>query len=297
MTNDPLWSNAMSSRSSGPAPISTGRRRVAGLTLIAGALVAVLAACGGGSTTPATAPSSGAAGSGGAGGAGAPPGAFGTAAAVSPSSLEVQNPSTGQVTVNFTASTRFTNSITAALADVTVGECVAVGGSSAGAGGVTARTVTITQAGPNGCGTTGGGFGGGRTRSGGAPPTRGSGSGGNGGNGGNPANTARAVGSVAAVNGSTFTVHGSGRPAGSTSAAPATDTTVTVTGSTTFTKTISATSSVLAVGDCIAAIGPTDDTGAVTATSISVSQPGPKGCALGFGGGRRQGGAGGTING
>jgi hypothetical protein len=35
----------------------------------------------------------------------------------------------------------------------------------------------------------------------------------------------------------------------------------------------------------------------VTATSISVSQPGPKGCTLGFGGGRRQGGAGGTING
>jgi uncharacterized membrane protein len=72
----------------------------------------------------------------------------------------------------------------------------------------------------------------------------------------------------------------------------ATDTTVTVDSSTTYSKVESATSSALAVGDCIAAVGATDDTGAVTAKTIGISKPGPNGCSTGFG--RRGGGAGGS---
>ena len=59
------------------------------------------------------------------------PGVVGTAAAVSGSSMEVQNPTTGQVTVTFTASTPITETVTATSKDVTVGSCVAVVGSPA----------------------------------------------------------------------------------------------------------------------------------------------------------------------
>ncbi|HEX7662055.1 MAG TPA: DUF5666 domain-containing protein, partial [Pseudonocardiaceae bacterium] len=245
-----------------------------------------------------------------------PPGAFGTAAAVTATSLEVQNPSTGQVTVNFTSSTKFTNTVSATLANVTVGECVEVNGTSTGSGAVTATTVVLSQPGSNGCaegaGQGAGGFGGGNgtrfsrpsgaSRPSGTPPTRRSGANGD---------IGRAFGSVTAVNGNTFTVKGVTRAAGSSrvsgTATPTasgtptptttpTTTTVTVTGSTTYTQTVSATSSALAVGECIAAVGPSDDTGAVTATSITISKAGANGCGYGMGG-RQFGGAGATTNG
>lgn len=257
-----------------------------GLALIAGALAVGLIACGGGpapeptstAAPPATKPTV----------AQAPPGAFGTAAAVSASSLEVQNPSTGQVTVNFSSSTTFSNTVSATLADVTVGSCVTVTstatGSSRPAPGtpITARTVTITQPGANGC--TAGGFGGGRgggggTRPSGSPRPSGTNGPGRGNFGG------FAFGSVTAVNATGFSVHGVARGQN-----PATDTTVTVTSSTTYSKVESATSSALAVGDCIAAVGSTDDTGAVTAKSIAISKPGPKGCTQAFFGGQSGGG-------
>src|SRR5882672_9594087 len=97
------------------------------LALVAGSLAMALAACGGGTsassaagptTTKAAAPS--------AGRGTPPPGTFGTAAAVSATNVEVQNPTNGQVTVNFNASTTFTNTLPATLADVTVGSCVTV---------------------------------------------------------------------------------------------------------------------------------------------------------------------------
>jgi hypothetical protein len=64
--------------------------------------------------------------------------------------------------------------------------------------------------------------------------------------------------------------------------------TVDVSGTTTYTQTTSAAATGLAVGKCVQAIGAADDTGAVTATSITISTPGANGCSSGFG--RRTGG-------
>ena len=82
------------------------------LVLVAGALALTLAACGGGGSSPAAAPGPSAARPANRGPA-APPGAFGTAAAVNATSIEVQSRS-DQVTVNFTASTTFTQTVPAA---------------------------------------------------------------------------------------------------------------------------------------------------------------------------------------
>ena len=263
-----------------------------GLALIAGALAVGLIACGGGST-PAASTNSAAPPTSRAAGPQTPPGAFGTAAAVNATSIEVQNPSTGQVTVNFSSSTTFSDTVSATLADVTAGSCVTVSSASTGssrpAAGtpITARTVDISQPGANGCTAGGrGGFTGGNGTS---RPNRPSGSprpsGTNGAGRGNLGGFA--FGSVTAVSATGFTVHSVARGKN-----PATDTTVTVTSSTTYSKVESATSSALAVGDCVAAVGSTDDTGAVTAKTIGISKPGPNGCTAAFAG--RGGGRGGS---
>jgi hypothetical protein len=241
--------------------------------LVIGAVaLTVVAACGGGSNPPAAAAGAPAT-SKAAPGNQPPPGAFGTAAAVAATSLEVQNPQTGQVTVNFNGSTTFTNQVSATLADVTVGSCVAATSPTGTPGStpatLTARSVSITQAGANGCFA-----GNGNNNNGGAQrtpnPNRPRPSGTN----GAPAAGSRAIGSVTAVTATGFTVQ---RPARGTN--PAATTTVTVDATTTYTKTVSAASSALAVGDCVAAVGPSDDTGAITAKTISISKPGPNGCA------------------
>ena len=76
-----------------------------------------------------------------------------------------------------------------------------------------------------------------------------------------------------------FTVK-SNRPSGPGATPSATSATVdiTTTGSTTYAQTITATATAAKVGVCIAAAGSADTTGAVQATSITVSQPGPNGC-------------------
>lgn len=265
-----------------------------GLVLVTGALALTLAACGGGTNTPSAGGGTTSAPPTRPSGAAAPPGAFGTVAAVAASSVEVQNQQSGQVTVNFTSSTTFTNTVAATLADVTAGECVAVTAPSGGmqATALTAQNVVITT--PTSSGTCGGGAfggGGGSQRGTRAPnPSRTPRpSGAN----GAPGNFGRAIGKVSAVSATGFTVQGVAR--GST---PATTTTVTVNSSTTYTKTQSATSSAMAVGDCVAAVGPSDDTGAVTAKTIAVSKPGKNGCTFGFGGGRGfRGGSGGNGGG
>jgi hypothetical protein len=101
-----------------------------------------------------------------------------------------------------------------------------------------------------------------------------------------------------------FTVEGVlrklGRPSTSsttTTTAPAsTSIDVTTSSTTTYSQTSHTDSSSLAVGKCVTARGSADQTGAITATSISIRTPGANGCAFGrFGGGFR--GAGGTANG
>jgi hypothetical protein len=69
--------------------------------------------------------------------------------------------------------------------------------------------------------------------------------------------------------------------------------TVTTGGSTGYLQTKPATASALVVGQCVTAIGPSNDTGAVAASSLAVRAPGPNGCV---GVGRRGGGADGSGN-
>jgi hypothetical protein len=263
-----------------------GTRRPLAVAVLGGALVLALAACGSSgsdSGAPASQPPSPARGARGGG-----PAAAGTIAAVEGSGIQVQNPANGQVTVKFSGSTMFSQRVPATLADVTAGSCVLVTGTGTP---VVARTVEVSAAGGNGCGF-GAPGGGARPQNGnGAPPSRPSGA---------PApgapNQARpAAGKVTAVTSTGFTVEEDNRQTGATS-----DVQVTVDSGTTYGKTTSADASALKVGECVAATGQTDDTGAVTARTITISQAGPNGCvAAGAGGGRQRGnGAGnGTGNG
>ncbi len=145
-------------------PPARGRRARSfvrpGLVLVTGALALTVAACSTSTptaasptTTPTTRQNTG--------GAQTPPGAFGTAAAVSATSLEVQSRQDGQVTVKFTAATKFTDTVKATLADVKAGQCVSVIAPSGGAQpkALTARTVQITTPSSSGC--TAAGLGGG----------------------------------------------------------------------------------------------------------------------------------------
>jgi hypothetical protein len=227
------------------------------------------------------------------------PAAQGTIAALAVTSMEVQSPQSGQVTVTFGPKTAFTQTTAAAKASVVVGTCVAAmaarsqsSGSAAPstpapsaspparATSFTAATVVITRPAN---GTCNGGFGGlnGSAAPSGAPsgafpsgaPSGGFGRGGFGGF------AARATGKVTAVTTSTMTV------VGSTRSGPITYT-VSVDPSTMYTATGSGTSASLAVGKCVIAFGSTDSTGAVAATRIAVSPASSSGCTVGFGRGR-----------
>jgi hypothetical protein len=225
------------------------------------------------------------------------PGVVGTAAAVSGSSLEVQNPTSGQVTVTFTASTPITDTVSVTSKDVTVGSCVTVVGKPSAAGAaaksVTATSVTIsapvkgscTGGGAGGFGGGGGfgGFGGGQGTASPRPsfsprprPTGSRGAFGNGTFGG-------ADGKVTSVSASGFVVEARSRTAGS---GTATDTSVTVitTSASKYLKTVTASASALKVGLCVTAVGTPNSIGAVAARSIRISQPGPTGCVTGFAG-------------
>ncbi len=199
---------------------------------LAGVGIVVLAAtaCGSSgttSTTPSAAPAAAASTPKPSSSAAAFPGVTGTAAAVSGSSMEVQNPTSGQVTVTFTTSTPIIDTVSVTAKDVTVGSCVTVIGkpstTGSAASSVTATTVTIsapvkgscTGAGGFGGGFGGGGFGG--TRPSGAPrpsfsarprPTGSRGAFGNGNFGG-------ANGKVLSVSATGFVVQDRGRTAGS----------------------------------------------------------------------------------
>jgi hypothetical protein len=235
------------------------------------------------------------------------PGVVGTAAAISGSSLEVQNPTSGQVTVTFTASTPITDTVSVTAKDVTVGSCVTVVGkpSTTGSAGspVTATTVTNSApvkgncAGAGGFGGGGfGGFGGGGTGGAGASPRpsfsarpRPTGSRGAFGNG----TFGGANGKVTSISATGFVVQAMRRTAGS-STATETDITVITSSASKYLKTVTASASALKVGLCITAVGTANSIGAVAARSIRISQPGPSGCVTGFGGRGGFGGFGGS---
>ena len=206
------------------------------------------------------------------------PGVVGTAAAVSGSSMEVQNPAIGQVTVTFTSATSITEAVAVTSGNVSVGSCVTVAGQPAASGSagrsVTATTVTISTPVKGSCVGAGfGGFGGPRgTFSPGpsfSPRPRPSGS--RGAFGG-------ANGKVTSLSASGFVVQGRNPVAGAD-----TSVTVTTTAATRYLKLVTAQPSALKVGECIAAVGPANSIGTVAARSIRISPPGPSGCVTGFG--------------
>lgn len=225
-------------------------------------LVAALAACGGSGDDTATdggGPVTSQEGMPGGPGGDRFPGAFGEVAAVTGRTAQVQNDMTGQVAVSWTSGTTFTQEVDASLDDVTTGSCVLVtSDDEAGATEVTATAVRIMDE----C-----------DRPGGMPTDRPSDVPSD-----LPSDAPRAggglgvLGEVTAVSGAGFTISGGQG-----------DVTVAVTADTTYTTTAPATADAVKVGACLNAQGDTDDTGALTATSISVSRTVDGRCTGGFG--------------
>lgn len=262
-----------------------------------GAAVVALAACSSGSANPASSPSSGAqsaasAGAGSAGFAGARPAASGQIAAISGTSMQVQNPNTGQVRVSYTPSTKFTRTVTVSKSAITAGSCVTAfslgthGSTSAPVTALTATTIAVSAPVNGSCTrrsdtpgaarpSSGARTPGARGRPSGAPGTTGSGT----------------AGQVSSVTATGIVVLQAAR-----GSRPAAKVTVTIDPSTTITEVQPATAAELAVGKCVTAQGSTDSTGAVTATRVGISTAGANGCSSGFGrfGGNGQGGTGGA---
>lgn len=256
-----------------------------------------LAACGSsstGSSTSAGQPSTQASTAAGAA-TGAGNGASGQIAAISGKTLQVQNQTDGQVAVTYTAKTTITAQVAASLADVKVGSCVTVtpvmsasgapSAQSGNTGTLAAGNVRISQPTNGDClgglgtmrpGGSASGFPSGRPS--GFPSGRPSGFA-SGGPGGGRTFAFGANGKVTAVSATGFTV--ASQFPGTSSQAPR-DTTVTVSGSTTYTTTKPGDSSALKVGKCVVATGQSDDTGAVTADRLVVSDPVNGSCTGGF---------------
>ena len=232
------------------------------------------------------------------------PGAFGTVASLGASSFQVQNAQSGQMTVNWSATTTFRQLATVPAGSVAVNDCVAVTGTVTN-GTLSARSVTVTPA-PADASCTNPGHGSslapGRFPRGGpdgrfpplsspdhtppsgsVPPPDGA------------PDVGIAFGKVTAVTSSTLTIDGfssADRPkpngANGSGAAPsppaATNVEVQLSSTTTYRKIATAAASNLAVGDCVAALGSRGSDGSVTASDITITSGGASSCAAGFGG-------------
>ncbi len=221
--------------------------------------------------------------------AGRTPAGSGKVTDVTGSTAQVQSQDS-QVAVSWTGSTTFTKEVTTDASAIKVGTCVTAfaaptTGKATSSDTVAATTVRIVPS-TNGTCTVQGGFGGG-ARAGGTPP------GGTPEGGTRPRPTNRpsngagrgfgggAIGKVTKVTATGFTVASEQRGSGST-AATTKDVTVTTNGSTVFSTTAKAAASDVKVGVCVTSRGKANDTGAIAATTIAVSQPVDGTC--GFGG-------------
>lgn len=251
------------------------------------------AACGGGSddNTAATGSSADGQSVGGQADQRRMPGGSGKVAEVSGTTAQVAGQDS-QVAVSWTDSTTFTQQVPGKASDVVVGSCVMVtsaDGSSTDATKVAAATVRITEAVDGSCSAMGG-PGGGSAPSGERPtdlPERPAGGDAPAGAAGGRGPGGFAVGEVTAVSKGGFTV-ASTAPARDDASDTAAKTTVSVTTSddTTYSTTAAASAKDIEVGVCVTSIGEAGDTGAITATSIAVSQPTDGECSTGFGGRR-----------
>ncbi|HEY8740645.1 MAG TPA: hypothetical protein VIN56_08650 [Candidatus Dormibacteraeota bacterium] len=183
----------------------------------------------------------------------------------------VLNATAGDVTVTYGASTTFVKTSTGSFADIAVGKCMVATGQKDAAGAVTASGVRLTDKVNGACGQGGpGGAGGGANPLRSPRPNA---------QGQNP-NFAFASGEVTAVAGTTVTVK----------TAASGDQTVSVPTTVVVSKSAVAASSDLALHQCVAANGPRDASGQVTARTIQIVPAGPSGCFTG--GGRGPGGFG-----
>ena len=217
-------------------------------------------------------------------------GAAGELVKIGNSSL-VLNTQSGDVTVDFTGTTPVSKTRTGTLADVTTGMCITATGQKDSAGNLTVSMVVLNAKVDGSCQGGfgfGGGNGGGTDRSPGAtprpsfsPPP-----------GTPPVGLVR--GEVPAVNGTAVTV---------LQTRTSTSTTITVPTTVRISVVDGATTADLSVGDCVAAAGPRNSSGVLTARSLNIVPSGPNGCFTGggfggfFRGGGRGGGGGGAGSG
>ncbi len=187
----------------------------------------------------------------------------------------------GDTTVTVTATTTYTKTSIATLADIIKGTCIVANGQKdPTSGAITATNVRISPKAASGCAAQGFGPG---TNPGATPPAnatpRPTPSG--------QANLAFVTGEVTAVSGPSVTVK---TAAGSSQ-------TFTVASAATITDTADVTAGALQNGQCLRANGTKDAAGNVQATSITITPAGPSGTCTtgaggrgGFGGGNRPGG-------
>ena len=219
----------------------------------------MLAACGSGASAAKTSPSPSA-------GNAFRNGASGQLVQINGQTLILTGPN-GDTTVTVTATTTYTKTLVASLADITKGACIAANGQKdPTSGAITVTNVRISPKSAAGCAARS--FAPGATP---VPPVnatpRPSPSG--------QANAAFVTGEVTAASGTSVTVK--------------TDTTssqkITVAAAATITDTAEVTPAALQNGQCLRANGPRDSTGNVQATSITITPAGPSGtCTTGTGG-------------
>ncbi|MBO0769256.1 MAG: hypothetical protein J2O48_11295, partial [Solirubrobacterales bacterium] len=167
-------------------------------------------------------------------------------------------------TVDYSSSTPIRQSSAATVADITAGTCLVASGQRNGQGAVTASVVQISPASGGSCSARPGTANGPRPS---ASPGRG-----------------RARSSVGAVAGTVTGVSGTQVTVQPTSGSPST---LTVPTTVRVSEVEPASAAALQPDQCVRATGNRDSRGAVHATSLTVTPPGPSGsCAGGFGGGQ-----------
>lgn len=244
------------------------------------------AASSGPSATPSSASSGG--GSGGAGQFG--PAASGQVAAISGTTMQVQSQQNGQVAVAWTASTKFSHTVTTTPAAVKAGDCVVAGatsGTSSSASSFTATTLVLSAPVNGACGARG--FANGRRPTGQRPSGFPSNfpsnrpSGARSGAAGRNRAAAFADGRVSSISGTTLVVTAQQRQSGASKNATTTKK-VTIGSSTKITTNATTTSHSVVVGKCVTAQGKADSTGTVSATTVQITDPTNGQCGGGFGG-------------
>jgi hypothetical protein len=191
----------------------------------------------------------------------------------------ILNTQSGDVTVVYSDTTQILKTSTGTVADIVPGKCIIASGQKDATGAVTASTVRLSEK-INGSCSLGNGPNPNRTPN----PSRSP----------NPdftpnPNLALIAGEVAGVNGTAVTV----------TERTGTSRTMTVPTTIRVSKTSTASTSDLSVGNCILANGTKDQAGKVTARTLSIQPAGPSGCFTGggFGGGLGRGFGGGAGGG